>query len=315
VGRGSKNLPVATSASHCSAVAQGEAFDAGIVVVGAESHAIRDAYHSLLRLPWWGVGLFLVVLTSFANGAFALAYVVTGGIANAAPGSFRDAFFFSVQTMGTIGYGAMYPTSTAAHLVVAAESTVSIILVALATGIVFARFSQSTGRLVFMKKACIAPWDGVPTLMLRVGNDRASTVFEATIRLVAVRTEKTKEGVTFYRMYDLALVRDRSPALQRSWTVMHVIDEKSPLYGMTPERFVADEVELAVSVVGTDDTSLQPVYGRCRFTHDDIVWGARPSDILTELPDGRLQLDVRRFDDVSPTAPTSTFPWPRSRGD
>jgi inward rectifier potassium channel len=283
-----------------------------VVVVGATPHPLRDAYHLLLRIPWWGV--LLVIGGSFLllNVLFALGYVATGGLHGAHPGSFRDAFFFSVQTMGTIGYGAMYPETDAANVLVVMESVAGLIVTALATGIVFARFSQSIGMLVFSEKACIAPMDGKPTLNFRIGNDRANTIFEATVRIVAFRTERTKEGVLMYRMYDLALVRDRTPALARSWNVLHVIDENSPLWQMTPESCDKDEVELAISVVGTDDTSLQPVHGRHRYLAKDIAWGARPADILSEKPDGTIQLDLRRFHEVIPTEPTEAFPYPRA---
>jgi inward rectifier potassium channel len=292
------------------AAARTSALDDGIVVVGAASHPLRDAYHSLLRMRWPGVLATIASLFLLANGVFAVLYTVTGGIAGARPGSFRDAFFFSVQTIGTVGYGAMYPTSTAANLVVLAEAIVGVILTALATGIVFARFSQTTSMVVFMSKVCIGPMDGVPTLMLRVGNDRASTIFEAVIRVIVTRTVKTEEGMVFYRMLDLPLVRDRSLALSRSWTVMHVVDEKSPLHGLTPEVCKLEEVEITASVVGTDDTSLQPVHGRRRYEAKDIVWGARPADVLSELPNGLIQLDVRKFDDVVATQPTAAFPYP-----
>jgi inward rectifier potassium channel len=284
--------------------------DEGIVVVGATSHPLRDAYHSLLRMRWPGVLFTIACLFLVANALFAVVYVLVGGISGAREGSLRDAFFFSVQTIGTVGYGAMSPTSTAANLVVAAESIVGIILTALATGIVFARFSQTSSRLVFTSKVCIAPMDGLPTVMLRVGNDRQSSIFEATIRVIVTRTVVTKEGVTFYRMLDLPLTRERSLVLSRSWTVMHIIDEKSPLFGMTPEECKRQELEITASVVGTDDTSLQPVHARRRYETKDIEWGARPADVLSELPDGRIALDVREFDRIVPTQPTDTFPYP-----
>jgi inward rectifier potassium channel len=291
-------------------VARSSLQDEGIVVIGATPHPLRDAYHSLLRMRWPGVLLTIAALFLAANAVFAVLYVLVGGISGARDGSLRDAFFFSVQTIGTVGYGAMYPTSTAANLVVVAESIVGVILTALATGIVFARFSQTSSRLVFTSKVCIAPMDGVPTVMLRVGNDRASTIFEAMIRIIVTRTVITKEGVTFYRMVDLPLTRERSLALSRSWTVMHVIDEKSPLFGMTPDACTLEELEITASVVGTDDTSLQPVHARKRYETKDIVWGARPADVLSELPDGRIALDVRKFDEIVATQPTETFPYP-----
>jgi len=195
---------------------------------------------------------------------------------------------------------------------VTVESVAGLIVTALVTGIVFARFSQSTGQLVFSDHAVISPMNGVPTLAFRVGNDRASTVFEARVHASIIRTEKTQEGMTFYRLTDLPLARNSSMALARSWTVMHPIDDKSPLHAMTPESCTADEMELVVTVVGTDDTSLQPVHGRTRYLAKDIIWGARLADVLSELPDGRLQLDVGQFDRIVRTEPTSTFPYPKS---
>jgi inward rectifier potassium channel len=287
------------------------ASDDDIVIVGTRPHPLRDAYHSVLRMRvgWllaYIVGTYLVI-----NALFAIGYLVAGGVSGATAGSLKDAFFFSVQTMGTIGYGAMYPTGAVAHALVTAESIVSMLVTALVTGIVFARFSQSSGQLVFSDRVAISPMNGVPTLAFRVGNDRASTVFEARVHASLIRTEKTHEGPTFYRLVDLPLARDSSAALARSWTVMHVIDEKSPLRDATPDSLEADEIELVVTIVGTDDTSLQPVHGRVRYTLEDIVWGARLADVLRELPDGRIELDVSKFDDLVTTEPTTEFPYPK----
>lgn len=281
-----------------------------VVIVGADKHPLRDLYLYLLDARWPSVlsaiaGMFLV-----ANALFGVAYVFVGGIANARPGSFRDAFFFSVQTMGTIGYGSMYPSSDAANVLVVIENVVGLIAAALATGIVFARFSRTTGEIVFSRRSCISPMNGVPTLTFRIGNDRSNTIYEARVAVTLVRTEKTTEGQTLYRMYDLTLVREQSRVLQRSFTVMHVITESSPLYGLTPESFRAQEAELGVVVAGTDDTSLQPVHARYRYKPDDIQWGARLDDILSEREDGMVVLDVRKFHDTVATKRTETFPYP-----
>lgn len=225
------------------------------------------------------------------------------------PGSFIDAYAFSVQTMATIGYGAMYPQGSAAQGIAVAEAVVGLLVNALATGLIFAKFSQPTSAVVFSSKVAIAPMNGVPTLSFRVGNDRANSILEATIRVSLVRTERTLEGVLFYRMYDLKLVRDRSPALARSWTVLHSITDDSPLFQRTPERCTQEEIELVATVVGTDDTSLQPVHGRHRYLTSDILWGARHVDVLSERSDGVLVLDIRRFDELVPTEPTEQFPF------
>jgi inward rectifier potassium channel len=282
----------------------------GISVIGAPRTTLRDFYYLFLKVRW-SIAIAVIVAVYLAlNAAFAAAYLAAGGIVNAQPGSFYDAFCFSVETMGTVGYGWMYPLSAAANAVMICESVTSLIVTAVATGLVFAKFSRSSARVVFSKYAVIGPMDGVPTLMLRVGNERGNQILEATVRVALVRTEVTKEKTKFYRMYDLRLWRERSPAMSRSWTVLHAIDQGSPLYGATPESIMRDEVELIINLVGTDDTSLQPVHARKRYEDREIVWGARHADVLTENDDGTIVMDVRRFHDIHPTEPFDGFPYP-----
>lgn len=284
--------------------------DYEIRIVGDRPTPLRDFYHALLRLPWWVTiaaisGSFLV-----ANALFAVAYLVVGGVSHAEPASFRDAFFFSVQTMGTIGYGAMFPASTGANWVVVVESITSLTLTALATGLVFAKFSRSTARLMFTRHAVIAPMDGKPTLMFRLGNQRGNQIVDARIRVVLMRTERTAEGAAFYRMLDLRLTRERSLSLSRSWNALHVIDRDSPLYGETPTSMVEKEIELQVLVVGLDDASMQMVHGKHHYFTGDILWGQRLADVLTEVDGQHLVLDLNRFHDLVPTEPTPDFPYP-----
>jgi inward rectifier potassium channel len=280
-----------------------------IVVVGAPPTRLRDVYYIFLRIRW-SLAIALIVVSYLAlNAVFATAFLISGGVTNARPGSFFDMFCFSVQTMGTIGYGAMYPTTAAANAIMIVESVTSLIVTAVATGLVFAKFSRSTTRVAFSRHAVIAPTNGVPTLMLRVGNERGNFILEATIRVSIVRTERTSEGVLFYRMYDLRLARERSPMMSRSWTVLHFIDADSPLAGATPQSLAKDEVELVATLIGTDDTSMQPVHARKRYVDREILWGARHADVLSERDDGTIVLDVRRFHDVIPTEPTEGFPY------
>ncbi|APR77844.1 Kef-type K+ transport system, Putative NAD-binding component [Minicystis rosea] len=286
--------------------------DDEVRVLGAPPTPLRDAYHTFLHARWpFALGA-IVIAYLIINAIFAGLYLRVGGVAHAQPGSFADAFYFSVQTMGTIGYGTMFPESSAANVLVVVESVTSLITTALATGLIFAKFSLPTSRVAFADSAVIAPMNGVPTLMFRLGNERSSRIIEAAIRVTMVRTEHTREGMRFYRSYDLALTRDRSPALSRSWTVMHPISPASPLHGETPATLKRDEVELQVSVVGLDDMSLQTVHARVRYTDGAVVWGARHADILSEDTDGVLVLDLRRFHDLTPTEPTETFPYPSS---
>jgi len=282
----------------------------GVVIVGERAKPLHDLYHLWLRTTWPRALTLVGVTYLIVNTAFALVYMTVGGIANSR-GDFFDSLFFSIETMGTIGYGEMTPSTRAAHVVVMAESVSGLILVALATGLIFAKFSLPLARLSFSKKVTISPMNGVPTLMLRLGNERRSVIAEARLRLGLVRTEITKEGMLLYRLQDLVLVRESTQALARSWTVMHAIDEKSPLFGMTPRSLREQEVELLASVTGTDDTSLQPVHARWRYLSEDIVWGARHADILSERPDGLIKMDVSKFDDLVPTEPTADFPYPQ----
>jgi inward rectifier potassium channel len=285
-----------------------------IIVIGAPRTRLRDVYHLFLRMRWSAALGCIVAVYLALNLAFALAYLSCHGVANSRPGSLFDSFCFSVQTMGTIGYGAMYPTSAMANVLVIAESVTSLISTAVATGLVFAKFSRSTARIAFARWPVVGPMDGQPTLMLRVGNERANQILEATIRIALVRTERLKEGATFYRMVDLRLTRERSPAMSRSWTVLHPIVADSPLCGATPESLERDEVELIVTVSGVDDTSLQPVHARKRYLANEIAWGARHADILSENERGAIVVDLTKFDDIVATAPVEGFAYTLADG-
>lgn len=285
--------------------------DYEIRIVGDRRQPLRDFYHALLERPWWVTiaaisGAFLTV-----NALFAVAYLLVGGVAHAIPASFRDAFFFSVQTMGTVGYGAMFPESTGANLVVTAEAITGLTLTALATGLVFAKFSRSTARLIFTENVVISPVNGVPALQFRLGNERGNSIVDAQIKVLLVRTEITAEGRTFYRMLDLTLTRQRALSLSRSWNVVHVIDRESPLYGETPASLAAKEIELQVQVIGLDDATMQMVHGGHRYFARNFLWGHRLADVLSETPDGHLLLDLRRFHDVEACEPTGDFPYPQ----
>lgn len=281
----------------------------GVTVLGAPRQTLRDFYHLFLRVRWSGALAAIVIAWLGINLIFAIAFLWCGGVAGARDHSLWDAFCFSVQTMGTVGYGSMYPVSVAANVIMTIESVTSLVVTAVATGLVFAKFSRSTARIVFARHAVIGPMDGVPTLMIRVGNERGNAILEATIKVVMIRTERLKEGNTFYRMVDLRLLRERSPAMARSWTVLHPITPDSPLHGATPESLAKDEIEFVASLVGTDDTSLQPVHARMRYLDGDVKWGSRHADVLSEDAEGNLVLDVRRFHETVETQPIEGFPY------
>lgn len=281
----------------------------GIRVLGAPRTPLRDGYHAFLRASWPAAIAQLVAVYFVINVLFAIAYARIGGIAHAAKGSVLDAFYFSAQTLGTIGYGAMYPETHLANAVMVVESITGLLVTALATGLMFAKFGRATARVMFCRRAVIGPYDGVPTLMIRVGNARSNQIVGAEFRITMVRTERTREGVTYYRMYDLKLTRERTAALARGYTLMHKISPDSPLHGYSPERMVADELELNVVVMGLDDTTFQPVHAMHDYTDREIVWGARHADVISEDPNGQLVLDLTRFHAIVPTEPVEGFPY------
>jgi inward rectifier potassium channel len=287
--------------------------DAEFVVVGGRKTPARDVYDFLMRAPW-STGL-CAVLAAFllVNALFGFAYELTGGVAGTRPHSFSDGFFFSVQTIGTLGYGAMYPQTIAAHALVTTEVLGGVFMLALMTGFTYSKFSTVRARIQFSKLAVLSKFNGVPTLMVRVGNERRSRVLDARIRVSLTRLERTGEGVSFYRMIDLPLERHRIPNLARSWTIFHAVTKDSPLYGATPESLAAAEVEFVVLVIGLDETSSQTLHAQRLYDHTHIVWGARHADLLSPLPDGRLLIDLTRFNEILPTAPSDDFPYPRSK--
>lgn len=272
-----------------------------VVRKGVSHSNWRDPYHLILTLDWPKFIALTVVSYVATNAVFALLYLAQGdSIKNARPGSFLDAFFFSVQTMATIGYGAMYPQTDYANLLVSIEALVGLLGVAMATGLMFARFSRPTAKVLFSRVAVITPNNGVPTLMLRVANERRNQILEAQIGLSLLRNEVTMEGHAFRRFYDLKLVRNQTRIFALSWMVMHVIDEDSPLYGQTPEALEEVETDIVVTLTGIDETVSQTVHARHYYVTEEILWNMRFVDIFSRKPDGRRLLDLTRFHEVTP---------------
>jgi inward rectifier potassium channel len=269
-------------------------------VYGHKSQPLRDFYHVLLQKSWWVTLATIAFAFLLSNAIFGLLFWITGGVKGAHHAS--DYFFFSVQTMGTIGYGALYPQSPAANALVVAESITGLTLTAVATGLVFAKFSRSHGRIVFSREATVSSYDGKRTLMFRFGNERSNQIIDARLALMMVRTELTAEGHTLYRTYDLELQRHRMLSLSRSWTALHVLDESSPLFDATTESVEKTEVELQVMVVGIDDITMQQVHADHRYFAKDILFGRRHVDILSEEGPTVLRLDLTKFHDTEEAA-------------
>ena len=254
-----------------------------------------------MRLPWWSFLLGGLLLYVVANAAFALLYLAQpGAIARARPGSFWDAFFFSVQTIATLGYGVMAPATFYANIIVTIETAAGLMFLALATGLVFARFSRPTARVLFSRVAVIGPYNGVPTLSFRLANQRGNQILEAEVAVVVLRDERTTEGVLIRRFYDLKLARTRTPVFALTFSVMHEIDRDSPLHGATAASLAATNTELIVTASGLDETIAQRVYARTSYLPHEILWGHRFVDVIGWTDDGCRVIDYRRFHDTVP---------------
>ncbi len=263
-----------------------------------------DLYHDLLASSWQRLLAILAAAFVAINTLFALAYLaVPGSIENARPGSLTDAFFFSVQTMGTIGYGKLTPATLYANVLVTVEVLVGLLGIALVTGLAFAKFSRPTARVLFSQRAVVAPYDTVPSLMFRMANERGNTIVEAQVHVVLARDETTAEGERMRRFHDLELARQRSALFALSWTAIHPITETSPLHGATPEALAAVDAEVIVSLLGFDEHFSQTVHARHRYRPADIAWNARFADIL--FADGRRRIDYTRFHEVVPLTATA----------
>ena len=271
--------------------------------VGLRDHPARDLYHLALTISW---PLFLAVFAGLylaINVVFAGLYLLDpGAIANARPGAFSDAFFFSVQTIATIGYGGMVPAGLYANLLVTVETLFGLTLLALTTGLMFARFSRPTARVLFSRVLVVAPRDGQPTLMLRMANQRRNQILQAQVSLSLLRDEVTAEGEVMRRFHDLALSRAASPVFALTFTVMHPITPSSPLYGASAASLASEAAEFVVSVTGIDETMSLTVHARHSWGAEDIRWGHRFADILGWLDDGSRAIDFSRFHDTESTA-------------
>jgi inward rectifier potassium channel len=269
------------------------------IVKGQDAGRFVDFYHAVLTAGW---PVFILELGAFfaaVNVIFALLYLLDPhGISNAKPGSFTDAFFFSVQTLGA-GGGDMAPQSFYTDVLVAVESFFGILTIAVFAGIMFARFSRPLSRVVFSKVAVVAPFDGVPTLMFRAANQRGNSILDASVTVSLARQYVTREGVEMRRFIELKLLRSSNPLFALSWTVMHPIDEESPLYGLSPEEMADGEMEILVMLSGMDETIADHIFARHAYWHDEIEWQKRFVDVVSIARSGHRVLDLTHFHETT----------------
>ena len=256
---------------------------------------MTDVYAYLMRARWSTLLLLCAILYVLLNTSFALLYLGIGDSINGArEGSFIDAFSFSVQTLSTIGYGAMSPRGIG-NVIVATEALTGIICLALTTGIVFNKFARPTSLVVFSRGMVVNQRNGVPHLSFRLANARGNEIVEASLTISVLLDDVTAEGERMRRLFDLKLERTTTPVFTMSWLVLHTIDEASPIHGMSDVDLVEHDARFIVSLTGLDSTFAQQVHARHMYFAKDVAFHKKFIDVVTRLPDGSLQIDLSRF--------------------
>lgn len=266
----------------------------------------REPYLLALAMSWPAFLLLVALMYVGINLMFAGFYLldpqgIGGGSADGITAG--QAFFFSVQTLGSIGYGVLHPVSLYTNLVVTAESLSGLLFIALTTGLAFARFARSTARIRFSRLAVVHSYNGVPTLAFRLANERRNGLLEARLRLYLAVDEVSSEGHRMRRLRPLALERDQGIAFLLIWTAMHRIDADSPLHGLTPEALQRLNAELVVSFAGLDETLERPVHARASWPLDRIAFGRCFVDMVEDAS-GATRINWEAFDRTLPCAIT-----------
>jgi len=258
----------------------------------------NNFYHWLLGASWTSFLLLVIFVYLATNLLFAIAYIACGdgAITNTKPGSLLDVFFFSVQTMATIGYGQMTPVGSWPNAIVTFEAFFGIVYSALTTGLAFARFTRPTAGVRFSKVAVVGSHDGVQTFKFRVANDRSSHIVEAQLRLWLIAESTTKEGESYRRSVELPLHRSESPVFSLTWTAMHSVDETSPLKEYLGKRAIERQWHLLITFTGYHESLANQVYARHVYLPQDVQQNATFVDIVTVLPDGDRVIDLTNFD-------------------
>jgi inward rectifier potassium channel len=270
-----------------------------VIAEGLRLNFWADISHRCMTASWpafiGGAALVFIVF----NAVFAVFYWIGNQPISSVPsGAYIDYLYFSIETLSTAGYGDMHPQTHYGHFIAAVELFTGIFSMSLMTGLIFARFSRPNARLLFADYPVISTHEGKPTLMVRLANERHNIIGNATARMWLLKNVVSMEGRSLRRFYELPLTRNEHPALALSWTLFHVLDEESPLYGLTAEDLDAADVSLVVVVSGYDIVAAQTVHARRGYNHSDIRFGQRYADILGDSDDGRIRIDYGKFHDT-----------------
>ncbi len=262
----------------------------------------NDVYHAAMMAGWPAFLGGLAATFVLINAGFALLYAASPGCIANAQGRLLEMFFFSVETLTTVGYGELYPQTDYAHVVVSVETFTGLFFSASMLGLIFARLSRPSARLLFANVLVVGPDDGELTLVMRVANARLNMISSATARVWLAIQRQTKENVPFRRFLDVKLVRSENPIFSLSWTLMHRIDEDSPFHRFSEAELTQADAFLIVAISGHDETAGQQVHARETYAMNAILWNHRYVDILEHTEEGMTLLNYDRFHSVEPIA-------------
>jgi inward rectifier potassium channel len=263
-------------------------------------------YHTLLDMPWWRFSL--VILAGFVvlNALFAAIYLLIGtagltGIDGATPlQRYLEVFFFSTQTFTTVGYGHVAPVSLAVNAIAALESLTGLMALAIATGLIYGRFSRPVARLIYSRHAIVAPYLEMSGFMFRIANARKNQLIDVEAKLVMVRKEEVAPNKFARKFYELDLEREKLHFFHLSWTIVHPIDGSSPLYGWTKEQLDRSEAEFLILIRAFDDTFSQTVQSRSSYKHHEVLFDKRFTPIIHTAEDGVTEIHLDKLHDFQP---------------
>jgi inward rectifier potassium channel len=265
-----------------------------------------NIYHYLLTISWGAFFLLLVGFYFGVNILFGFGYFLCGpealhgSQAMTAGSRLLEDFFFSVQTLATIGYGGLSPTGLSANMLVTIQALIGGLGFALATGLVFARFSRPSAKIIFSEKAIIAPYRTMTAFEFRIVNANSNELVDVYATVSLSRLEE-HHGKRVRRFYGLTLERDQVRFFPLHWVIVHPIDKNSPLNGITLDELEKSDAEFLVLIAATDDTSSQTVHARSSYKHNELLWGAKFSDMFTS-GSGEMGIDVRKLNKVEPAS-------------
>lgn len=255
----------------------------------------KDLYFNFVTSSWPMIFLVFFLFYIVSNLIFAALYMFSSGsISGAMEGSFLDAFFFSAQTMSTIGYGGLSPSGVYSNFLVVIESAVGVIMIATFTGLIFAKLSKPHAKVLFSKNLLRSLDNDAEVLTFRMGNARGNDIMEAKVSVSALFDVVSLEGQNIRKIEDLKLRRSKSPFFRMTWSIFHEIDEDSPIRKYKEE----DLRGILVTMTGHDGTYSDTIYSRHLYDPADIIRGKYFVDIMHDLPDGRMMIDYNKFHEL-----------------